>query len=223
MEKSNNTKSSITIRCFEFNMLRENCYVVFDETKECVVIDCGAYWEDEREALLEYIHKNELRPVRLLATHGHLDHHFGDNTVTEAFGIYPEVSAEDEFIIKTLHHQAEQLFHIRLDYTFPPVKHFLGDYEKIHFGNHHLTVLPTPGHTYGSVTFYCEEENVAFTGDTLFKGSIGRTDLDGGSMFQMINSLRELAQLPDDTRIMPGHGTPTTIGYEVAHNPYMDR
>ena len=86
-----------------------------------------------------------------------------------------------------------------------------------------MHVVPTPGHTHGSVTFYCEEEGIVFTGDTLFQGSVGRTDLDGGSMFQLINSLRELAQLPDDTKVYPGHGEPTTIGFEVAHNPYMDR
>ena len=84
-------------------------------------------------------------------------------------------------------------------------------------------MIETPGHSRGSVTFYCKEENVAFTGDTLFKTSIGRTDFPGGSMFQIINSLRLLAQLPDNTIVYPGHGEPTSIGWELAHNPYMDR
>ena len=223
MEKENNRSSGLTIRRFEFNMIRENCYVVSDETRECVIIDCGAYWEDEREELVEYINKNQLKPVRLLATHGHLDHHFGDNTVFDHFGLGPELSKEDEYTYKSLLYQAERFFHLKLNYKFPAVSRYFEDGEIIRFGNHELKVVPTPGHTQGSVVFYCEAENVLFTGDTLFQGSVGRTDLGGGSMFQLINSLRELAQLPDETKVLPGHGAPTTIGFEVAHNPYMDR
>lgn len=223
MDKDNKKNDGLTIRCFEFNMIHENCYVVSDNTDECVIIDCGAYWNDEREALVDYIQKNGLKPVRLLATHGHLDHHFGDNTVLDHFGLSPEVAQEDEYVYKSLHDQAERLFHLRLDYNFPTIKRFLEEGETIAFGHHELRVIPTPGHTRGSVTFYSAEDGLAFTGDTLFQGSVGRTDLGGGSMFQLINSLRELAQLPDETRVMPGHGPSTTIGFEVAHNPYMDR
>ena len=172
---------------------------------------------------MEYITKNELRPVRLLATHGHLDHHFGDNTVYDTYGLSLELSEEDEYVYKSLLYQAEKYFHLKLNYKFPAPGRYLQDGETISFGNHELLVLPTPGHTPGSVSFYCKSEGFLFTGDTLFRGSVGRTDLDGGSMFQLINSLRELAQLPDETEVLPGHGEPTTIGYELAHNPYMDR
>mgnify|MGYP000726015744 CR=1 FL=1 len=95
--------------------------------------------------------------------------------------------------------------------------------EVIKFGNHEFQVIATPGHSSGSVTFYCEAEHVAFTGDTLFHNSIGRTDFPGGSMFRIINSLRHLGQLPDETQVLPGHGEYTSIGEELAHNPYMDR
>ena len=115
------------------------------------------------------------------------------------------------------------MFQMSLEQEYPSVAHFFDDGEIVRFGNHELEVMPTPGHSRGSVTFYCKEENVAFTGDTLFQGSIGRTDFPGGSMFQIINSLRLLAQLPDKTRILPGHGNYTSIGEELAHNPYMDR
>ena len=223
MDKENNNHRGLTIHCFAFNMIQENCYIVSDDTHECVIIDCGAYWQDERDELVDYIKSNHLKPIRLLSTHGHLDHHFGDNTVFEHFGLGPEVSMEDEYLYKSLHYQAENLFHLKLNYKFPPVSHYFEEGENIHFGLHELRVVPTPGHTQGSVTFYCEKEAIVFTGDTLFQGSVGRTDLDGGSMFQLINSLRELAQLPDDTKVYPGHGDPTTIGFEVAHNPYMDR
>ena len=154
MDKENSIPCGLTIRCFEFNMIGENCYVVSDETRDSVIIDCGAYWKDEREELVEYITKNELRPVRLLATHGHLDHHFGDNTVYDTYGLSPELSEEDEYVYKSLLYQAEKYFHLKLNYKFPAPGRYLQDGETISFGNHELLVLPTPGHTPGSVSFY---------------------------------------------------------------------
>lgn len=211
------------IERFQCNMLQENCYVVNDETKECVIIDCGAYYPEERTAIVNYIKGQELKPIHLLVTHGHLDHNFGNNTIQEAFGLKPEVSAADENLMKNLKQQAQTFYQMELDYDFPPIEHFFEDGEWIHFGSHQFEIIPTPGHSRGSVTFYCAEEKVAFTGDTLFHNSIGRTDFKGGSMFQIINSLRLLAQLPDNTTVLPGHGNQTTIGEELAHNPYMDR
>lgn len=204
-------------------MLQENCYVVSDETHQCVIIDCGAYYEAERKALVAYINDEQLQPVRLLVTHGHLDHNFGNNTVHETFGLQPEVSEADLKMMENLASQAKTFYQLDLNYNFPAVGRTFQPNEVISFGNHQLSVIETPGHSRGSVTFYCKEENVAFTGDTLFKTSIGRTDFPGGSMFQIINSLRLLAQLPDNTTVYPGHGEPTSIGWELAHNPYMDR
>lgn len=203
-------------------MIKGNCYVVSDSSKECVIIDCGAYYEEERRAIVDYILNDNLKPVHLLVTHGHLDHNFGNNTVFDEFGLKPEAGYGDRELIENLKGQAKDTFGVEVDYDFPPVGHYFDDEEVVSFGNHQFSIIPTPGHTPGGVTFYCKEEKVAFTGDTLFKGSIGRTDL-GGSMFMIINSLRELAQLPDDTTILPGHGDSTTIGDELAHNPYMDR
>ncbi len=141
-----------------------------------------------------------LQPVHLLVTHGHLDHNFGNNTIHETFGLKPEVSAADESLMKNLKQQAEVFYQMQLDYDFPPVGHFFEENEVIRFGNHQFEIILTPGHSRGSVTFYCADEKVAFTGDTLFRGSIGRTDFKGGSMFQIINSLRFPAQLPDDVK-----------------------
>ena len=211
------------IERFQCNMLRENCYVVSDETRECAVIDCGAFYPQERTAITDYIREKNLKPVRLLVTHGHLDHNFGNDTIYREFGLKPEVAAQDEGLMKHLKQQAEQFYQLNIDYEFPPIGHLFEENEEITFGSHKFEIIPTPGHSKGSVTFYCKEEKVAFTGDTLFQNSIGRTDFQGGSMFQIINSLRLLAQLPDDTRVLPGHGDSTTIGGEIAHNPYMDR
>ena len=192
------------IERFQVNMLQENCYVVSDETKECVIIDCGAFYPEERTAITQYIKENQLKPVHLLVTHGHLDHNFGNNTIYQEFGLKPEVSAADENLMKGLAKQAETFYQMQLDYQFPPIGRFFEDGEVIKFGNHEFQVIATPGHSSGSVTFYCEAEHVAF-------------------MFRIINSLRHLGQLPDETQVLPGHGEYTSIGEELAHNPYMDR
>lgn len=99
-------------------MLQENCYVVSDETKECVIIDCGAFYPEERKAITQYIKENQLNPVHLLVTHGHLDHNFGNNTIYQEFGLKPEVSAADENLMKGLAKQAETFYQMQLDYQF---------------------------------------------------------------------------------------------------------
>lgn len=209
-----------TIIC---NMLQENCYVVSDETNECVIIDCGAYYEKDRQAIINHIKSNNLIPKHLLATHGHIDHNLGSNMIYGEYGLLPEISVADKELMDILPQQAEALLGIQLKDNIPTAEKYFNDGDTINFGNHQLKVIHTPGHTKGSVIFYCEEENKVFSGDTIFKGSIGRTDLPGGSMFDMMHSLRIISQLPDSTIIYPGHGPITDIGYELAHNPYMDR
>lgn len=213
----------IEVKSFTCNMLQENCYVVSDETHECVIIDCGAYYEEERATIVDYIETNGLVPVHLLCTHGHLDHIFGNNTVYAKYGLRPEVSKADARMMENAERQALSFYGFQLDYQLPAPNHFFSNHELVTFGNHVLQVLYTPGHSRGSVVFYCEQEHMAFTGDTLFRMSIGRTDLESGSMMQIIQSLRILAQLPDDTVVYPGHGAVTSIGEELAANPFMDR
>ena len=211
------------IKTFVCNMLEENCYVVSDETKECVIIDCGAFYGEERDAIVRYIDNNQLKPVHLLATHGHLDHNFGNNTILEHYGLKPEVAEGDRNMMNNYNQQAQKFYGMQLNFDLPEAGSVITDNQDITFGSHKLKVIPTPGHSKGSVTFYCKEENVAFTGDTLFQQSIGRTDLHGGSMMQIIQSLRILAQLPDETVVKPGHGNDTTIGRELESNPFMER
>lgn len=213
----------LTIQRFECNMLQENCYIISDETKECVICDCGAYYPAERAAIVDYIRDNGLTPVHLLCTHGHIDHNFGNNTIFDEFGLKPEVHNEDQYLMDMLAEQAEALVGITLDYAMPPVGKYFGDGDEITFGSHRLKVIETPGHSKGSVFFYCPEEAIALSGDTLFRNSIGRTDYLGGSMFQIIQSLRMICQLPDNTVVYPGHGPQTTIGTELSSNPYLDR
>lgn len=204
-------------------MLQENCYVVSDETDECVIIDCGAFYEEDLAAIKDYIQFEGLKPVHLLATHGHIDHNFGNGVVYKEYGLKVEVHEGDKPLMLKLKEQALQIAGVKLEEDLPSVGKYLTGKDTIAFGSHVFTIIETPGHSHGSVFFYDEEEHVAFTGDTLFQRSIGRTDFEGGSMFQMIQSLRIVCQLPDDTRVYPGHGPETTIGAELATNPYLDR
>ena len=213
----------LRIQTFEVNPLHENCYVINDETKECVIIDCGALTETEQNAVIAYINEEGLKPIHNLGTHGHLDHHFGDAAILSAFNLQPEVAEGDKVLMQHPKEAALQMLGMDLNIDLPTGNLKLTENEDVKFGSHTFNIIRTPGHSPGSVSFYCAEENVLFTGDTLFKGSIGRTDFPGGSMFQIISSLRELAQLPDKTIVYPGHGPQTSIGFELAHNPYMDR
>ena len=214
----------LEIKCFACNMIQENCYVVSDETHEGIIIDCGAFYESERKAIKKYISEKGIVLRHLVATHGHFDHNLGNRFVWESWGLKPEVHRSDEELMKSLPEQASSLCGIMMsDDDFSPVGKFLAADDVICFGSHRFTLLETPGHTPGSVFVYCAEENVAFSGDTLFHYSIGRTDFPGGSMFMLIQSLRMICQLPDETRIYPGHGEETTIGTELAGNPYLDR
>lgn len=205
-------------------MIRENTYIVSDDTHEAVIIDCGAFYEEERTAIKQYIDDNKLQPKHLIATHGHIDHHLGDRFVYDTWGLKPEVGEADEQLMQRLAEQAREICDVELTAdSFAPVGRYLTSADVITFGNSKLKIIDTPGHTPGGMAFYSEADKVLFTGDTLFRGSIGRTDLEGGSMFLIIQSLRMLSQLPDDTTVLPGHGEATTIGYEVASNPYLDR
>lgn len=212
----------ISIEKFECNMFQENCYVASDETKECVVVDCGAFYPEERSAIVDYIKRNQLKPVHLICTHGHLDHNFGNDTIFDNFALKPEVHAKDKGFIEHIRQQAQQMIGLNFTQDVPPVGKYFDDGYAIRFGTHTLSAIHTPGHTPGSVMFYCQEERLAFSGDTLFRLSIGRTDFQMGSYKDIVESLRRIAAtLPPDTTVLPGHGEQTTIGFEAAHNPYI--
>lgn len=213
----------LKVQRFVCNMLQENCYVVSDESRECLIIDCGAFYPEEKKEILEYIRDNNLTPKHLLATHGHLDHNFGNQFILDEFGLKVEIHRDDADFITNYEFQAEKFFGMTAVEPLPePARLLTGD-DIIEFGNHCLTIIETPGHSRGSIFFYCKEENVCFSGDSLFEGTIGRTDLMGGSMFMLIQSLRTIVQLPDETVVWPGHGQQTTIGKEVATNMYLER
>ena len=213
----------LNIKTFEVNPLQENCYVVSDDTKECMIVDCGAFYPQEIQAITNYILENNLKPVVCALTHGHFDHIYGVRAICDRYAIKPIISQKDEELYKNFGDQIRMFMQADVDFTMPEIGGFVKDNDIVRFGNQEFRVIETPGHTRGGVFFYNEKEKVAFSGDTLFKGSIGRTDFPGGSMFQIIQSLRMVTQLPDDVKVYPGHGPQTTIGYELASNPYLDR
>lgn len=204
------------------NPLEENCYVVSDETKECVIIDCGAYYPEEFDALEAYLRDQQLKPVHLLATHGHLDHNFGNVHLFHAYGLKVEICGEDQQLVEQLPEQAKNLFGMTISEECPQVGRLLKDGDEITFGSHTLCVLHTPGHSHGSCLYYCAEEKTVFTGDTLFRMSIGRTDFAEGSWAEMEQSLKNVvAKLPKETTVLAGHGPQSTIADELQYNPYL--
>ena len=210
------------VQRIECNPLQENCYVVSDESRECVIIDCGAMYEEELAALDHYIADNQLKPLHLLATHGHLDHNFGNAHMFRKYGLKVEICVEDQELVERLPEQARDIFGIEIPADQPSAGRLLGNGDVITFGSHQLQVLQTPGHTHGSCLFYCAEEHTAFTGDTLFRMSIGRTDFAEGSWAEMEKSLRDVvAKLPKETIVLSGHGPQSTIADELRYNPYL--
>lgn len=213
---------SLNIERFVCNPFQENCYIVSDDSSECAIIDCGAFYEEERRAVVEYVRDNHLKPTLLLATHGHVDHNFGNDTIREQLQLQPEVHAADESLMQRLAEQAAAFAGITLDNSRYVVGRYFADGDTFTFGHHTFTAIPTPGHTPGSVFLYCKEESLAFSGDTLFRQTIGRTDIEQGSFTDIIASLHRIAQtLPPETLILPGHGQKTTIADELKFNPYL--
>ena len=210
------------VQRIECNPLQENCYVVSDDSRECVIIDCGAMYNEELAALDHYIADNQLKPLHLLATHGHLDHNFGNAHMFRKYGLKVEICVEDQDLVERLPEQARDIFGIEIPADQPSAGRLLGNGDVITFGSHQLQVLQTPGHTHGSCLFYCAEEHTAFTGDTLFRMSIGRTDFAEGSWAEMEKSLRDVvAKLPKETVVLSGHGPQSTIADELRYNPYL--
>ena len=212
----------IYIQPFVCNPLEENCYIVSDDSKECVIIDCGAYYPEEISAIDDYLRSHQLKPAHLLATHGHLDHNFGNAAIYRKYALKVEICAEDQSLVERLPEQASSLFGMTISEEQPPVGRLLAEGDTISFGTHQLSVIHTPGHSPGSVLFYCADEKTLFTGDTLFRMSIGRTDLEGGSWKQMEESLQRIAStIPQDVRIFAGHGSPSTMSDELQYNLYL--
>lgn len=204
-----------------FNPIQENTYIIWDDTLEAAVIDAGNMNERENEVLAKFIADNGLKPKYALNTHGHFDHLLGVDFLREKYGAQLAMSSKDEFLLKGASVSAE-LFGVKADALPEAIDVDLEGKESIKFGNTELKIIPTPGHTPGHVAFYEPQSKVLFTGDTLFRESIGRTDLPGGDYSWIMRSIIEnILPLGDDVKIYPGHGETSDIGHESMYNPFV--
>lgn len=210
----------IQIQGFVFNPFQENTYLLFDETKECIIIDPGCSNKSEQEELADFIKDENLKPVKLLNTHCHIDHVFGNSFIAKKYNLGLEINKNDLEVLHSLP-QVSHLYGLNAEESVEPSK-FLEEGEKITFGNSSLDIVFTPGHSPGSISFVSKEEKIIISGDVLFYGSIGRTDLPGGNHEMLLLNIREkLFVLDDDFTVFPGHGGETTIGFEKKNNPFL--
>lgn len=210
----------LSVERFEFNPIWENTFVLWDETKECVIIDAGNSTEQENRSICDFITSRHLKPVALLSTHGHCDHTAGIAYLKERFGIEWYCSFGDMTTIS----KSEEMAHSFgwMSFHAATADRDLSKMKKFTFGSTTLEVIPTPGHTPGGVAFFSKEDRILFSGDTLFKESVGRTDLEGGDLHSLMHSIVDrLIKLGDDVSVFPGHGPESTIGHETMYNPYI--
>lgn len=211
----------ITIQSFEVNYFSENTYILYDDTREAVIIDCGCMRPEEEELISQYIEENDLKLKHNLCTHLHLDHILGCAFIYKKYGLAPQAHKAE---VEQLPPPSEQarMFGLPLNIEFPHIGKFIVGGETISFGHSELAVLLVPGHSPGSLVFYNKKNGYLFSGDALFAGSIGRTDLWGGNMDVLVAAIQnKLLSLPDETIVYPGHGSETTIYAEKMNNPYL--
>ncbi len=210
----------LNVKSFVFNPVQENTYVLYNEKGQCCIIDPGCYFPEEREELKAEIEQAGLIPVLLLNTHCHLDHVFGNKYVHDTWGLLLHLHQMENPVLDFAP-QSGQMWQLPFDnYDGPLV--YLNEGKAIKVGEDELEIRFTPGHSPGSVSFYSKEGGFVIGGDVLFQGSVGRTDLPGGSFETLANSIHtQLFTLPDETKVYSGHGPATTIGFEKKNNPFV--
>lgn len=210
----------INVHYFTFGPFQENTYVLWDETKECIILDPGNNNASENKKLSDFITEKQLVIKRLILTHAHVDHINGNKYVFDTYGLLPEVHKDDVYFIEK-HLATATMYGISVEQS-PMPKAFINEGDIIKFGNSTLNTLHTPGHSPGSISFYNLEDKFIIGGDVLFYGSIGRTDLPLGHHETLIKSIKEkLFPLGDYMKVYSGHGVPTSIGFERTHNPFL--
>jgi hydroxyacylglutathione hydrolase len=210
----------IQVVTFTFNPVQENTYVLTNEKGQALIIDPGCYFSAEEKTLQNYLQENSYTPVQLINTHCHLDHVFGNDFVAKKYGLELFIHPNEEMMLQ--YAPASGALYGLTFTNYNGRLHYLNAGDTIRFGDDELKVLFAPGHSPGSIVLYCKAQHFVIGGDVLFKASIGRTDLPGGDPSQLAQSIRsQLYTLPDETIVYPGHGEPTTIGYEKKHNPFV--
>lgn len=209
-----------SIEFFTCNPFQENTYVVFDETGECVIIDPGVSNAYEESMLTRVLIENKLKPVKLINTHCHIDHILGNKHVAENYKLELGIHEKERVILDAA---VDRSMHWGVDYDPSPAPgYYIKEGEIIKFGNTELEVRFVPGHAPGHIVFISHMDKFVIAGDTLFNGSIGRTDLPFGDFATLEKAIREqLYTLPDDYKIYPGHGPYTTVENEKRSNPFV--
>jgi glyoxylase-like metal-dependent hydrolase (beta-lactamase superfamily II) len=210
----------LTVQPFTFNPLQENTYIVYNETKHCCIIDPGCYFASEEQELKDFIITNDLKAVLLLNTHCHLDHIFGNRFVHKTFGLPLHLHPLEKQVLDR-GPETGMRWQLPFDNYDGELK-YLNEGDVIRLGDEELHVLFTPGHSPGSISFYSRDHKFLISGDVLFDGGIGRTDLPGGDFSVLEESIKtKLYTLPQDIVVHPGHGGSTTIGDEMKTNPFV--
>jgi hydroxyacylglutathione hydrolase len=210
----------LQIQSFIFSPIQENTYILFNELKECIIIDPGSYFDEEKDAMKKFIEQKQLVPKMLLNTHSHLDHVFGNKFIAETYGLTLQLHEKEKQVLEFAPVSGLK-YNMPFDnYTGELI--FLKEGDKIILGTDELEIFETPGHSPGHIVFYCRKQNFVISGDVLFQRSVGRTDLPGGSHQTLLDSIeKKLLVLPDETKVYSGHGLVTTIGEERKHNPFL--
>ena len=210
----------LKLKSFTFNPFQENSYLLYDDTKNAVIVDPGMYNRPEQEEFIDFLDSNGLNLTKLLNTHCHIDHVFGNQFIHQEFDLKPYLNEKEIEVLDMAKRSAEVY---GLNYNHSPLyEGFLNEGDVIKIGESELRCLFVPGHSPGHLVFINDEDNYMIGGDVLFRGSIGRTDLPGGHHDTLIKMIKEkVFMLPDDMKVYPGHGDPTTIGYEKQFNPFF--
>jgi hydroxyacylglutathione hydrolase len=203
-----------------FNDFQENTFIISAENGDAIIVDPGCYSAREEENLVNFLKDNELKPVRLINTHGHIDHILGVSFVCERFNLRLELHKGDLPLVKNAPSYGTLWgFEVK---ELPEVDTSITDKTEITLGDEKLILLPVPGHSPGSIAIYSHENKFVIVGDVLFKGSIGRTDLLGGDYDVLMKSIgTQLMTLDEDVTVHSGHGPSTSIGYEKRSNPFV--
>jgi glyoxylase-like metal-dependent hydrolase (beta-lactamase superfamily II) len=210
----------ITIKHFVFNELAVNAFVLFDETRDCIIVDPGCNTTRQCTSLEDFINLNQLKPVCIVNTHGHFDHIFGNAWVKEVFQC-PLLIHKNDLPLLVHAEKHAGIFGFSISKS-PLPDRYLNSGESLSFGLSALEIIHIPGHSPGGIVLYAASEGFIICGDVLFRGSIGRTDLPGGDYDLLIHGIREkLMILPRETLVWPGHGPSTTIGHEYDTNPFL--
>ncbi len=210
----------IQIKKFTFNPVQENTYVLYDETKECIIVDPGCYFQYEKEQLEDFISENNLKPTSIINTHCHFDHIMGVEWVRNNYKVPFFTHAEEQFLIDAYIETCDK-YGISAEPVEAPDK-YVNENDIIEFGNSKLKLINVPGHTPGSLVIHCPEQSFIISGDVLFQGSIGRTDFPKGDFNQLVEGIiLKLLSLPEETISYCGHGAETTIKQEKTNNPFL--